>query len=101
MIVFIAVQSVPEGQQRRVVFEARVTQSEVLGQQKLSGKPEWVQALKLALHAAEVVVMRRARVARIARPRPRGLRFCFRIAVLGFCSSNICKIVFETVRRSI
>lgn len=95
-IVLMASQAVPMGQQRRVVFEARVTQLVPLGQQKLEGKPEESQALKLEAHAAEVVVTRRTRVAMIARPRPRGLRFCFRIAVVGFCCSNICRFVFQT-----
>lgn len=74
-IVLMASQDVPMGQQRRVVFEARVTQFELLGQQKSEGKPELAQALKSVAHNAEVVVMRKVRVAMIARRRPRGLRF--------------------------
>lgn len=100
-IVLMASQVVPAGQQRRVVFEARVTQFVPVGQQKLEGKPEESQALKLVAHAAEVVVTRRVRMAMNARARPRGLRFCFRIAVVIFCCSNICRFVFQALESNI
>ena len=97
----MAVQSPPAGQQRSVVFEARVMQLEPLGQQKLEGKPEPSQKSKLAGHAAEVVVMRWVRVARSVRARLRGLRFCFRIAVMGLWCSNICRFVFQALENSV
>lgn len=45
-MVLMREQSVPVGQQRSVVFEARVMQDVLLGQQKLSGRPVEEQDLK-------------------------------------------------------
>lgn len=97
----MAVQSEPAGQQRRVVFEARVMQLEPLGQQKLEGKPEPPQKSKVEGQAAEVGVMRWVRVARSARDRLRGVRFCCRIAVVVWWCSNISRFVFEAVGSSV
>lgn len=94
----IASQDTPLGQQRRVVFEARVMQSVPKGQQKSEGKPD-SQAIKLpAAHFAEVVVMRRVRVASNARARPRGLRSCFRIAVVTFCVFEYMQVGFQALK---
>jgi hypothetical protein len=43
-MVLMRAHDVPEGQQRSVVFEARVMQVESLGQQKEDGKPDPAQA---------------------------------------------------------
>lgn len=91
-------QSVPAGQQRIVVFEARVTQDVVSGQQKLSGRPDEGQELKddghdeeedcrgkraamkeLGCAAVAAVVFTRSEKAAAA-IMAIGLRSCFRIA---------------------
>jgi hypothetical protein len=97
----MAEQSEPAGQQRRVVFEARVMQLEPLGQQKLEGKPEPEQKSKVEGQAAEVVVVRWVRVTRRARARLRGVRLWCRIAVMGWWCSDICRFVFEAVGSSV
>lgn len=48
VIAAIVVQSLPAGQQRTVVFAARATQVEVLGQQKLAGSDACGHFEKLA-----------------------------------------------------